>query len=103
MQILGKFCSGKLPRHVGNRAQKIDYLPSNYRLPPHPSHFRTAEQCPYPLDIIVRKIHTVVANRNSDDDDSDEDQTAKEVNHALQMQGFNVVDRGKLRNKLVFY
>ncbi|KAH7718972.1 Protein PAQR-2 [Aphelenchoides avenae] len=53
----------------------------------------TAEQCPYPLDIIVRKIHTVVANRNSDDDDSDEDQTAKEVNHALQMQGFNVVDR----------
>lgn len=54
---------------------------------------------PYPLDIIVKNIEKVVANR--DDDSSDEEGAAKEVNYALQMQGFKVVEKGKYNSLVI--
>ncbi|CAD5227276.1 unnamed protein product [Bursaphelenchus xylophilus] len=49
------------------------------------------DEVPYPLDIIVKNIEKVVANR--EDDSSDDEGPAREVNYALQMQGFNVVEK----------
>uniref|UniRef100_A0A915ECG7 Adiponectin receptor n=1 Tax=Ditylenchus dipsaci TaxID=166011 RepID=A0A915ECG7_9BILA len=50
------------------------------------------EKCPYPLDIIVQKINTVVY-KSSDSSDEDDYNTTKEINHALQLQGFRVVEK----------
>ncbi|CAD5219882.1 unnamed protein product [Bursaphelenchus okinawaensis] len=50
-----------------------------------------AEDVPYPLDIIVQNIEKVVAGRG--DDSSDDEGPAREVNYALQMQGFKVMEK----------
>ncbi|KAI6239550.1 Adiponectin receptor protein [Aphelenchoides fujianensis] len=52
---------------------------------------RSSEEIPYPLDVIVQNIQNVVHSRDADD--SSDDDAAKEVNHALKLQGFNVVER----------
>ncbi|KAI6187386.1 hypothetical protein M3Y98_00237700 [Aphelenchoides besseyi] len=49
------------------------------------------DEYPYPLDVIVRNIQNVVVNREGDS--SDEDDAAREVNHALKLQGFKVVEK----------
>ncbi|KAI1701837.1 hemolysin-III related domain-containing protein [Ditylenchus destructor] len=51
------------------------------------------EGCPYPLDIIVKKIHTVVSQQSIDSSDDEDYNTTKEINYALQRQGFKVVEK----------
>lgn len=53
----------------------------------------TPDSCPYPLDIVVQNIQNVVSNQIIDSSD-DEETAAKEVNYALKLQGFKVVEKG---------
>lgn len=61
------------------------------------------------MDIIVKKIQTVVTNQfddSSDDDNFQHDKrTAKEINHALQLEGFKVTEKGKFifKRSVAFY
>lgn len=58
------------------------------------SHY-DVEKFPYPLDIVVNNIRTVVSNQSTDSSDDEDLQTAKEINYVLQLQGFKVFEKGK--------